>query len=101
MQPRLELTHLDLNMPDIHGFVPDPDLIGDILTHTARGNQYVVTGFAYLGGTDEWGYEHRLIGDHGPTITRPLSHLCGERHDGEHRYVEWRDYRRFVLQPAL
>lgn len=95
--PRLELTHLNFDMPDIHGFVPDPVMFGNVLTHTARGDQYIITGYSWLGATDEWGFEHRMIGDMGPTITRPLSDLPGRRHEGTHRYEEAGDYQQYFL----
>lgn len=95
----MHADHLDMNVADVHGFTPDPDLIGTILTHTTRENQYVITGFAWLGATDEWGYEHRMLGDHGPTITRPLSHLAGAKSNGENRYQERWDYQRYTVYP--
>jgi hypothetical protein len=83
--------------PDKHGFTPDFGMIGDTLTHTGRERQYVITGFAWLGATDEWGYEHRQCGVNGPTITRPLSHLAGARSNGRQRYEEYQEYAHFYL----
>lgn len=78
--------------PDKHGFVPTDELIGQILTHTKDGNpQYIITDVTWLGATDEWGFVARSIGDGAlnATVTRPLSHLYGNRENGENRYQEW------------
>lgn len=88
MNERLELYDLDMTTPDIHGFVPDPAHIGEILTHTKEENQYVITDFAWMGATDEWGYVHRRISEFGPLIVRPLKDLAGNRHNGVPRYQE-------------
>jgi len=79
---------LDYCTQDKHGFTAPADLLGDVLSHTGNGKQYVITGFMWMGATDEWGYVHRAIGEHEPNIVRPLLHLCGKRKSGEWRYAE-------------
>jgi hypothetical protein len=90
---------LDFLSPDKHGFMPDAYMIGNVLQHTGNQKQYVIIGFTWLGATDEWGYEHREIGDlSSPTITRPLSHLCGKRGNDDRRYFEYSDYGQFEVR---
>lgn len=86
------MEHLDLRTRDAHGFVPDACIIGDVLTHTGNEKQYVITGFAWIGSTDEWGFTHQRAGEFSVTFVRPLSHLCGVRSTGEHRYQESASY---------
>lgn len=97
----MELTHLDMYMADSHGFIPDPDLIGRYLLHTGRERQYIIIDYTWMGDTDEWGYVHKMCGEFGPSITRPLSHLCGKRKNGEMRYAEWSEYTMYAATDPL
>lgn len=67
---------------------PPEDLIGTLLKHTGNGKTYQITGSVWLGETDQWGYLHRAMGERGPMIARPLSHIKGTRSNGQRRYVE-------------
>lgn len=82
-----DLTYLT---EDIHGVTSDYSVgIGTKLLHLGRMSVYQITGFCWLGATDEWGYlHHEVRGDglNGPTIARPLSHIYGTRSNGEPRY---------------
>lgn len=69
---------------DVHGYVPNTDFVGTVLVHTGNKKQFVVTGFCWLGATDEWGFRH--IGPDGVECCRPLSHILGPRSNGEVRY---------------
>jgi len=82
------LTH---NTQDSHGLVPNNELIGKRLLHLGRMSVYQITGFCWLGASDEWGYlHHEVRGDglNGPTIARPLAHIDGVKSDGKPRYRE-------------
>lgn len=65
---------------------PPEDLTGMVLRHTGNGKTYQITGSVWLGETDKWGYLHRAMGERGPVIARPLSHIKGKRRNGEPRY---------------
>jgi hypothetical protein len=83
------MSDLKYITPDSLGVQPDIDLIGVKLLHLGRMSMYQITGFCWMGETDEWGYlHHELRGDglHGPTIARPLHHITGTRSNGEPRY---------------
>lgn len=86
---------LDYATPDANGYVPDQNLIGERLRHLGNGKTYVVTGFSWLGATDEWGFcHHREPPDVAVSITRPVSHLGGNRANEEPRYERlWREVR--------
>lgn len=86
MTSKPELTY---NTPDTHGRIPNNMTIGGLLMHTGNGKLYQITGFAWMGATDEWGYLHHEVRPDGkPTVTlvRPLSHVNGRRENGEPRY---------------
>lgn len=82
---------LTLNTPDKNGLSPVSSMIGVRLQHTGNKKVYVITGFCWLGDSDEWGYLHSQIvrddGLPGVTIARPFSHIYGKRSDGSPRYV--------------
>jgi hypothetical protein len=83
------MTDLTYITQDSTGLAPIPALIGVQLLHLGRMSKYQITGFCWLGASDEWGYlHHEVRGDglNGPTIARPLSHLTGNRSNGEPRY---------------
>ncbi len=89
---------------DVHGFTPDYSMIGDVITHTKDSRQYVITDFAFMGATDEWGFVHREIMFDGVTIIRPLKDLAGNRvtrdpafPDGRPRFHESSMYQRFAV----
>lgn len=84
-----ELTY---QTEDVHGFTPSPNILGNTLTHTGNNKQYTITGFTWMSATDEWGFKHVAIGEHGIELVRPLWHLRGERSNGYTRYEEWQDY---------
>lgn len=93
----------DLSIPlmwdqlDSRNFIPSPELVGALLTHTGNEKQYTVIAFTWLGATDEWGFVAREIGAFGETVTRPLSHLCGNRRNGEPRYQEAGDWTQYAV----
>lgn len=92
--PDLNDAHLGLPAkpaPDDFNQPPE-DLAGTILKHAGNGKTYQITGLVWLGETDRWGYLHRAVGEHGPMIARPLSHIKGSRRNGAPRYEE-------VLEP--
>lgn len=71
--------------PDIHGItITDHSLWGLTLKHTGNGKLYKITGIAYMGESDEWGFICQQTA--GIPICRPLSHLLGNRGNGEPRY---------------
>lgn len=85
MAPKALLTH---RVPDIHGNVPNMAWVNSRIRHSGNGKTYVVTGFAWMGATDEWGFVHHEFGV-GPgavLLCRPLSHMNGNRDDGTKRY---------------
>lgn len=64
-------------------------MIGHCLRHTGNGKFYVITGFAWLGEHDEWGFLHHSLeqdGGYGIILCRPLHHINGNRSNGEPRY---------------
>jgi len=97
-----DVETLDFTVPDIHGFTPDPQHIGNILTHTGNNNQYSITGFCWLGATDEWGFIAMRVCHYAHTapIVRPLSHLYGNRATGMPRYQEFGDYLQYYARAA-
>ena len=69
--------------------VPHPILIGMQLRHLGNQKLYVITGFCWMGATDEWGFLHAEwtpSGVPGVPLVRPLSHILGKRSNGEARY---------------
>ena len=83
------MSQLTYSTPDAHGSVPDNGLIGAMLFHLGCQRFYQITGFCWLGESDEWGYLHHEVRDDGltgPTVARPMSHLHGTRSNGEPRY---------------
>lgn len=93
------MENLDYNRLDSHNFIPSPSILGNVLTHTGNQNQYSITGFVWLGATDEWGFKAIQMNhyEHPIEIVRPLSHLCGERSNGEMRYQEGGDYTDYLI----
>lgn len=85
MAPKTALTY---STPDIHGDVPQWAWVGDRLKHSGNGKTYRVTGFAWMGATDEWGFIHVEDGSGpmGVSLCRPMSHRDGVRDNGERRY---------------
>ncbi len=82
--PLTYLTH------DEDRWLPDMNFIGRKLLHRGNGKTYVVTGYCWLGETDRWGFLHSEIredGFPGVTIARPMSHISGDRSNGEPRYL--------------
>lgn len=77
---REEFSH---QMPDKHGLIPDPLFVGAQLHH-ANGKIYKVTGFAYMGETDEWGFTH--ASPEGVLCVRPFSNIFGLTSAGVRRY---------------
>lgn len=92
---------LSIHTQDTWGFTPDPHILGDVLTHTGNNKEYTIIGFAWMSATDEWGFRHVAIGEHGVELVRPLWHLCGERSNGYTRYEEWESYLRYVVEHAV
>lgn len=83
-----ELTH---NTKDAAGYVASmhTHLIGALLKHQGNGRTYIITGFAWMGATDEWGFVHHEAGNaFGVTIIRPISHVEGLMADNRARYVQ-------------
>lgn len=81
-----ELTLLTM---DSDRWLPSVDLIGTRLVHLGNGKTYQITGFTWLGESDLWGYLHHELRDdglQGLTVARPLSHISGDRSNGERRY---------------
>lgn len=84
-----EKPPLNFNLEDRMNFQPDHRMIGWKLIHRGNGKLYVITGFCWLGASDEWGYLHaewRDDGMPGVTIVRPFSHISGRRPNGDLRY---------------
>lgn len=76
--------------PDSTGAIPDFKMIGKSLLHLGNGKTYMITGFAWLGELDEWGFTHVATdlngGFTGVVLCRPLHHINGVRSNGEPRY---------------
>jgi hypothetical protein len=76
---------------DSHGFSPHADTLtpmpGVHMRHNGNGHTYVITGFAWLGENDLWGFLHRDVSYDSPMLCRPMSHIYGYRADGSQRYV--------------
>lgn len=88
----------NLAMPDTHGFLPDPSIVGNVLQHTGNEKQYLIVGFFWMSATDEWGYEHFEMGILNPVrIVRPLSHLAGMRRTNDFRYYEHNEYQHYRI----
>lgn len=86
-KPPLTPDTIDAELYTAHVITP---LIGKTMTHTGNGKQYVITGYAWMGATDEWGFLHREVGVDGVQLCRPFSQLVGRRIDGTVRYTaEW------------
>ena len=82
-----ELTYFT---PDKNDWLPRVDLVGLQLIHHGNGKTYQITGFCWLGATDEWGFIHAELRSDGRTgipLARPLSHIDGQRSNGERRYT--------------
>lgn len=82
------MKELTFNTPDVNGYVPDFSLLGRCFKHTGNGKFYRPTGFVWLGETDEWGFKHVRVDPCPIEFCRPISHLTGNRSNGEKRYVE-------------
>jgi len=75
---------------DIRGCLPNYIMIGRILLHNGNSRFYQITGFCWLGATDEWGYLHQEVRSDalpGITIARPLAHLHSYLSNGDKRYT--------------
>lgn len=84
--PRKPLTYLH---EDSDKRVPNPILIGMQLRHQGNKKLYIITGFCWMGATDQWGFLHAEwteTGVAGVPLVRPLEHLFGYRENGEVRY---------------
>lgn len=73
--------------PDTNGYVPEKGLIGQIVQHTGNRKTYEITGFAWMGDGDVWGFVHKRVDGSPPELCRPITHLTGNRSDGTRRYV--------------
>nr|QIG67115.1 hypothetical protein EVB34_010 [Rhizobium phage RHph_TM26] len=74
------MTDSFLNPPNI------APLIGKALKHNGNGKTYVILDLVWSGESDQWGYLHRAVGEDGPKIWRPMSHLNGTLRNGAPRY---------------
>ena len=85
-----EKPPLTLILPDSKNGVPARNMLGTRLRHHGNGKLYIITGWCWLGATDEWGYLHsewRDDGVPGVTIARPITHIYGRRSNGAARYT--------------
>ncbi len=86
VKPKPPLNYLT---GDSTGTRPDGWFIGLELKHLGNERIYRIVGFAWMGATDEWGFlHHEVRGDglDGVMLCRPLSHIEGNRSNGERRY---------------
>lgn len=86
MTEKPELTY---ETPDVDRWKPDDNLLGVKLLHLGNRKTYIVVGFAWMGATDHWGFLHQEVrpdGQRGVMLCRPMSHIGGERSNGERRY---------------
>lgn len=70
---------------DVDNRTADLSLVGQKIRHTGNGKTYVITGLAWMGDTDEWGYVH--LSPEGVQCCRPMRHLNGQRDNGMQRYI--------------
>ena len=73
--------------PDVDGNLPNHGLIGCFITHQGNKIEFVITGFAWMGETDQWGFIHARA-EGGPAIVRSMAHLTGNLKNGKPRFSE-------------
>lgn len=69
---------LDMLTADKHGFIPNPSLIGVPFKHSGNGKTYTITGYVWLGDTDEWAVTHTRS-DSPVTFSRTVANFFGDR----------------------
>lgn len=72
------------------GYTPLDGLRGVLLRHVTTQKTYVVTGFCWLGQTDEWGFTHKEwpLSLMGVEFVRPMSHLRSRTLSGSVRFED-------------
>lgn len=74
--------------PDANNYVPEQTLIGLHIQHQGNLKEYKITGFAWQGQSDTWGFVHERVDGSAPVLVRPMSHLTGRLSDGRLRYLQ-------------
>jgi len=80
MKQELKMSKFHYGTTDSVGNIADPRLIGKVITHRGNNKTYRITGFCWLGETDEWGFLHSEDAE-AVVCCRPMRHLNRERYD--------------------
>lgn len=84
------MSDFNLTTKDRNGDVPEQALVGRLFRHNGNGKLYLVSGFSWIGDTDEWGVDHfeKGLGGQAVSCVRSYKNFCGKLENGKPRFTE-------------